>query len=150
MFEALRALPVAVTASRIAMELLALCDGCHSLALPVSAAGGGHTEELTFTAAELLDNGAGEFFRYVYDGTFHRLGLSAVFIGSVKNFRHSDVAFRRILGTYFLEKDKNYWLRCKDVTEGGDDKKQNEFNQDYLEIVPSSIVNNPAKPEDIY
>ena len=70
--------------------------------------------------------------------------------GSVKNFRHSQVAFRRILGTYTLEKGKNYWLRCKDVTEGENSTGQNEFNQDYLEIVPTSIVNNPAKPEDIY
>ena len=70
--------------------------------------------------------------------------------GSVKNFRHSKVAFRRILGTYTLEKGKNYWLRCKDVTEGENAKGQNEFNQDYLEIVPTSIVNNPANPEDIY
>ena len=70
--------------------------------------------------------------------------------GSVKNFRHSTVAFRRILGTYSLEKGKNYWLRCKDVTEGENAAGQNEFNQDYLEIVPTNIVNNQAKPEDIY
>ena len=39
--EALRALPVAVTASRFAKSiLLAFCDGCHSFFLAVSASGG--------------------------------------------------------------------------------------------------------------
>ena len=68
----------------------------------------------------------------------------------VKNMRHAESAFRRIIGTYELEYGKNYWLRFKDVTEGGTDDKPNEFNQDYLEIVPVSIINDPAKPEDIY
>ena len=67
-----------------------------------------------------------------------------------KNFRHSTVAFRRILGIYTLENNTNYWIRCKDVTEGENAAGQNEFNQDYLEIVPVTIMNNPANPEDIY
>jgi hypothetical protein len=36
------------------------------------------------------------------------------------------------------------------VTEGGSETKPNEFNQDYLEIVPIKIITDPAKPEDIY
>ncbi|MBR4967682.1 MAG: fasciclin domain-containing protein [Bacteroidaceae bacterium] len=67
-----------------------------------------------------------------------------------KSMRHAELAFRRIIGTYELEYGKDYWLRFKDVTEGGTDDKPNEFNQDYLEIVPVGILNNPAKPEDIY
>ena len=73
----------------------------------------------------------------------------------VKNLRYSETALRRIIGTYELEYGKNYWLRFKDVTDGtsigADGKpKPNEFNQDYLEIVPVGIINNPGKPEDIY
>ncbi len=68
----------------------------------------------------------------------------------IKNMRYAESAFRRIIGTYELEYGKDYWLRFKDVTEGGTDEKPNEFNQDYLEIVPVGIINNPAKPEDIY
>ena len=30
------------------------------------------------------------------------------------------------------------------------EEKPNEFNQDYLEIVPVGIINNLSKPEDIY
>jgi uncharacterized surface protein with fasciclin (FAS1) repeats len=67
-----------------------------------------------------------------------------------KSMRYAHRAFRRIIGTYDLEYGKDYWLRFKDVTEGGTDDKPNEFNQDYLEIVPVGIINNPAKPEDIY
>ena len=67
-----------------------------------------------------------------------------------KSMRHAKSALRRIIGTYEIEYGKDYWLRFKDVTEGGTDDKPNEFNQDYLEIVPVGIINNPAKPEDIY
>ena len=67
-----------------------------------------------------------------------------------KSMRYAKLAFRRIIGTYDLDYGKSYWLRFKDVTEGGTDDKPNEFNQDYLEIVPTSVINNPAKPEDIY
>jgi hypothetical protein len=66
-----------------------------------------------------------------------------------KSMRYAKLAFRRIIGTYQLDNTKNYWLRFKDVTEGGTDDKPNEFNQDYLEIVPVGIINNPGKPEDI-
>ena len=81
---------------------------------------------------------------------------ASIYLGSYdtskpdKSMRFAKLAFRRIIGTYDLEYGKNYWLRFKDVTEGGTDDKPNEFNQDYLELVPASILNNPAKPEDIY
>ena len=73
-----------------------------------------------------------------------------------KNMRYAQTAYRRIVCTPEIEysngivPENNYWLRFKDVTEGGTDEKPNEFNQDYLEIVPLTIVNNAAQPEDIY
>lgn len=70
--------------------------------------------------------------------------------GPVLSMRHAKRAFRRVIGTYTLEPNKDYWLRFKDVTEGGTEDKPNEFNQDYLEIVPVGILNDPGKPEDIY
>lgn len=80
---------------------------------------------------------------------------ASIYLGSydgtnVKSMRYAGKAFRRIIGTYELDNTKNYWLRFKDVTEGGTDDKPNEFNQDYLEIVPTGIISNPGKPEDIY
>ncbi len=67
-----------------------------------------------------------------------------------KSLRYATTALRRIIGTYHLKHGKDYWLRFKDVTEGGTADDPNEFNQDYLEIVPVGIINNPGKPEDIY
>jgi hypothetical protein len=81
---------------------------------------------------------------------------ASIYLGSyeaskpAKSMRYAKLAFRRIIGTYELKHGKNYWLRFKDVTEGGTDDKPNEFNQDYLEIVPVGIINNLSKPEDIY
>ncbi len=66
------------------------------------------------------------------------------------NLRHAPSAFRRIIGTYDLEYGKDYWLRFKDVTEGSNANGANEFNQDYLEIVPVGIMNDLSNPEDIY
>lgn len=65
----------------------------------------------------------------------------------LNNLRHAKSAMRRILGTYELTPGKDYWLRFKDVTEASS-TAQNEFNQDYLEIVPVGIINNAGKPED--
>ena len=76
--------------------------------------------------------------------------------GGPKNMRYTSTALRRVIGTYDLNynssnpKDNEYWLRFKDVTEGGSETKPNEFNQDYLEIIPIKIITDPAKPEDIY
>ena len=55
---------------------------------------------------------------------------------------------RRIIATNIdIEPTKKgHWLRVKNVTEASVGAE--EFNQDYLEIVPKSIYNNPANPED--
>ena len=65
-----------------------------------------------------------------------------------KNMRASFKAIRKIVGQFNITKG-DHWLRFKNVTENsksGDSWL--EFNQDYLEIVPTSIITNPAKPED--
>lgn len=65
-----------------------------------------------------------------------------------ESMRESILAIRRVIGTYRLD-NGDHWLRFKDVMENSTGKL-NEFNQDYLEIVPTSVINDPTKPEDIY
>lgn len=65
-----------------------------------------------------------------------------------KSMRESELAIRKIIGTYRLNNGTEYWLRFKNVTENTDGKQQ--FNQDFLEIVPTTIISDPLKPEDIY
>lgn len=55
---------------------------------------------------------------------------------------------RKIVGTYRLDRG-DHWMRFKDVTENSTGK-MNQFDQDYIELVPISVINNPLKPEDIY
>ena len=65
-----------------------------------------------------------------------------------ESMRESVLAIRKIVGTYRLDPG-NHWLRFKDVMENSTGKL-NEFNQDYLEIVPTVVINDQTKPEDIY
>lgn len=62
-----------------------------------------------------------------------------------KSMRESKVAYRRIVTQAHLTKG-DHWLRFKDVTVGGGNLRQ--FSQDYLEIVPKSVITDPARPED--
>ena len=65
-----------------------------------------------------------------------------------KSMRNANNVLRKIIGTFKITKG-DHWLRFKNVTEeiqSGTDYVQ--FNQDFLEIVPTSIISNPAKPED--
>lgn len=64
-----------------------------------------------------------------------------------KSMRESRYAMRKIVGTYYLTEGE-HWMRFKNVTENATGKQQ--FNQDYLEIVPTTIISDPSKPEDIY
>ena len=67
-----------------------------------------------------------------------------------KNMRASANAIRMIVGQFNITKG-DHWLRFKNVTENSKSGESwLEFNQDYLEIVPISIISNPAKPEDQY
>lgn len=64
------------------------------------------------------------------------------------SMRKSPLALRKIVGTFNITKG-DHWLRFKNVTENEKDGENYvQFNQDYLEIVPTSIISNPAKPED--
>ena len=65
-----------------------------------------------------------------------------------ESMRESILAIRKIIGTYRLTPGE-HWLRFKDVMENSTGKL-NEFNQDYLEIVPTAIISDPSEPEDIY
>ena len=76
---------------------------------------------------------------------------ASIFVGEGQSkipMRNSSNAMRRIVATNLdLEPTKEgHWLRVKNVTEASVGAE--EFNQDYLEIVPKSIYNNPANPED--
>lgn len=62
--------------------------------------------------------------------------------------RECSNSFRRIIATN-LELTPNkegHWLRVKNVTQTG--TENTEYNQDFLEIVPKNIYNNPSQPED--
>lgn len=73
---------------------------------------------------------------------------ASILVGNKTPMRDSSNAMRRIIATNIdLEPTKEgHWLRVKNVTEASVGAE--EFNQDYLEIVPKSIYNNPANPED--
>ena len=73
---------------------------------------------------------------------------ASILVGNKMPMRDSSNAMRRIVATNLdLEPTKEgHWLRVKNVTEASVGAE--EFNQDYLEIVPKSIYNNPANPED--
>ncbi|MBR3613110.1 MAG: fasciclin domain-containing protein [Bacteroidaceae bacterium] len=75
---------------------------------------------------------------------------ASILVGNKTPMRDSSNAMRRIVATNLdLEPTKEgHWLRVKNVTEASVGAE--EFNQDYLEIVPKSIYNNPANPEDRY
>lgn len=75
-------------------------------------------------------------------------GPASIGLETNVTMRESPQAIRKIIGTFSLSNDRSYWLRFKDVTENSDGK--NQFDQDYLEIVPTSIISNPLEPEDIY
>ncbi|MBR3616333.1 MAG: fasciclin domain-containing protein [Bacteroidaceae bacterium] len=62
--------------------------------------------------------------------------------------RDSEQALRKIVGTYRLNKG-DHWMRFKDVSDGGTGVNT-QFDQDYIELVPTGVINNPLKPEDIY
>lgn len=71
-------------------------------------------------------------------------GAASCYLEANKNMRYSKKAIRKVLGTFYLENGYDYWIRFKDVTDPG---KLKEFSQDYLEIVPISVING-EKPED--
>ena len=64
-----------------------------------------------------------------------------------ESMRVTKKAVRRIVGTFRLNSGVDHWIRFKDVRESG---LYNELSQDYLELVPTAVLNDPSKPEDKY
>lgn len=62
--------------------------------------------------------------------------------------RDSEQSIRKIVGTFRFNKG-DHWMRFKDVTENSNGVMK-QFDQDYIELVPTGVINNPLKPEDIY
>ena len=77
-------------------------------------------------------------------------GPGSIVVGEDKagTMRESEQSIRKIIGTYRLSKG-DHWLRFKDVSENSTGKMK-QFDQDYLELVPTGVITNPLKPEDIY
>lgn len=62
------------------------------------------------------------------------------------SLRDVPYAYRRIITMTTLTKG-DHWLRFKDVTKDGTSNYK-QFSQDYLEIVPKTVISDPTKPED--
>ncbi len=76
-------------------------------------------------------------------------GPASICLDEDKNtMRDSEQSIRKIIGTYRLDKG-DHWLRFKDVTENSTGKLK-QFDQDYLELVPTVVISDQSKPEDIY
>lgn len=75
-------------------------------------------------------------------------GPASIWVGNKTPMRNTKVAMRRILVTNqeLTPTREGHWVRVKNVTEASTGAE--EYNHDYLEIVPKSVYNNPSKPED--
>ena len=73
-------------------------------------------------------------------------GPHSIVMGDEVTMREGVQPLRKIVGTYRLDKG-DHWMRFKDVS---DKESTKQFNQDYLELVPTSVLSDPSKPEDIY
>ena len=67
------------------------------------------------------------------------------YTGYGRNVREESSAGRRIVGMFFMEPNKTYYLRIKSVAESSE-----QLFLDYLELVPKAIYNNPTIPENIW
>lgn len=73
---------------------------------------------------------------------------ASIRLSDSQTMRANNLAMRRIIGAYYLTPRKDgYWLRFKNVTEGSTGTNE-QFNQDYLEIVPKTVYANATVPED--
>lgn len=73
---------------------------------------------------------------------------ASIRLSDSQTMRANNLAMRRIIGAYYLTPKKDgYWLRFKNVTEGSTGTNE-QFNQDYLEIVPKTVYANATVPED--
>jgi hypothetical protein len=63
------------------------------------------------------------------------------------NTRGSQQSIRRILGRIQMKQSENYYLRLKNVVADAIDLK---WGIDFLELVPSSVIDNDQYAEDWY
>lgn len=62
-----------------------------------------------------------------------------------KSLRDIPSVGRRIIGMFFMEPNKTYYLRIKSV-----ENTRGELFLDYIELVPRTVYDNPVIPEDIW
>lgn len=76
-------------------------------------------------------------------------GPASIVLHDKYTMRDNRLVLRKIIGTYRLNQNDDHWLRMRDVTDAtyGTIK---QFEQDFIEIVPTSITTNQKNPEDIY
>ncbi len=78
----------------------------------------------------------------------YMMAPASIYLNENTRMRDNNLAMRRIIGQYHLIPNKEgYNIRFKNVTENSVGENE-QFNQDYLEIVPKIIYNNPTVPED--
>lgn len=65
---------------------------------------------------------------------------------TIRNATPTYPALRRILGIFELDPAKTYYLRFKSVMESS----ETQFQVDYFEFVPTSVITDPTNPEDIW
>ena len=65
---------------------------------------------------------------------------------TIRNATPTYPALRRILGIFELDPEKTYYLRFKSVMESS----ETQFQVDYFELVPTSVITDPTNPEDIW
>lgn len=100
----------------------------------------GWFDDAEYSEEEILEND-----KALRNRGFMKGPASCMMTDKNESMRASKNSFRKILGKYRLTKG-DHWLRIKNVTEGSNGS--DFFNQDYLEIVPLSVINNARKPED--
>ncbi|MBR4066676.1 MAG: fasciclin domain-containing protein [Bacteroidaceae bacterium] len=94
---------------------------------------------------EMTEEEIEEFDKAMRNRGFMKGPASIIVDKDGTSMRGTDTAIRKIVGIYRLDKG-DHWLRFKNVSDINDG--QVDFSQDYIEIVPTTIISNPAKPED--
>lgn len=117
--------------------------------IPVDMREGADTEEAIgwFDESDMSDDEISENDKSMRNRGWMKGPASVHLTNNKEDMRVSKKCVRRIVGTFRLGGNTDHWIRFKDVMEAG---KYNELSQDYLEIVPTAVINDPARPEDRY
>ena len=87
---------------------------------------------------------------YYYMGFYREHAADMLpILGYVSNLSGAEIVIFKSDGTYFTS-SLTFSYNSSSHSETNENGKYYEFNQDYLEIVPTNIISNPAKPEDQY